>query len=329
MLVSRLIVGLALAVVLAPLSAAAQPAGRVPVVGFLSAISATTAGVQEEIFRQALRELGYVDGQNVTIERRYAVGSDDRLAVLAAELVRSRVDVIVAPAATAALAAKRATSTTPIVFAFANDPVGVGLVVSLARPGHNVTGVTPMSADLIAKRLELLKEIVPGLSRIALLSASAYPRPARQALVGQVEAAARLLKLDVRVFEVGRRDDIDAAFATMAKERVGAITALPIAFLTGEQRRITELALRARLPSIFHWREYVEAGGLMSYGASRIDLMRRAASYVDKILKGARPADLPVEQATTFELIVNLKTAKALGLAIPPSIMTRANEVIE
>jgi putative ABC transport system substrate-binding protein len=321
--------GLVLAVVSAPVATDAQQTGRVPAVGFLFPASPAAARTQEEALQLGLRELGYVEGQSLTVERRYAEGSDDRLAAHAAELVRLKVDVIVAPASTAALAAKRATSAIPIVFASANDPVGVGLVSSLARPGHNVTGITPMSADLIAKRLELLKEAVPGLTRIAVLSASDYPRQGRQALVKEVETSARQLKLDVRVLEVGRRSDFDAAFSTMMKERVGAVTVLPIAFLTGERQRITELALRHRLPSIFQWKEYADAGGLMSYGASRTELMRRAASHVDKILKGAKPGDLPVEQATTFELIVNLKTAKALGLTIPPSILARATGVIE
>jgi putative ABC transport system substrate-binding protein len=244
-------------------------------------------------------------------------------------LVERKVDVIVALSSSAALVAKRATTAIPVVFALANDPVGVGLVASLARPGGNLTGLTPVNAELSAKRLELFKEAVPGVSRIAVLSASDYPRLAREGMVREMEAAARLLRLEIRVFEVGHRNELDGAFAAMAKERVGAVTALPLPLLTSERRRITELAVRHQLPSIFQWREYAEVGGLMSYGANQSDLVRRAARYVDKILKGAKPGDLPVEQATTFEMVINLKTAKLLGVTIPPSLLLRADLVIE
>jgi putative ABC transport system substrate-binding protein len=301
----------------APLAAEAQREGRVHRIGFLFSASPTAGRAQDEAFRQGMRELGYVEGQHFTLDRRYAEGDPALLARFAAELVALKVDLIVAPSSSAALAVKKKTSAVPIVFAFANDPVGVGLVASVARPNANVTGLTPMSADLSAKRLELFKEAVPSVSRIAILSTSTYPLHARQ------------LRLDVRVVEVGGREDLDAAFTKVTKERVGAVTALPLPVLTGERRRITELALRHRLPSIFHWREYVDVGGLMSYGASQDDLIRRAASYVDKILKGAKPADLPVEQATKFELVINMKTAKALGLTIPQSLLVRADRVIE
>jgi putative tryptophan/tyrosine transport system substrate-binding protein len=314
---------------LAPLAAEAQQAGKIPRLGFLFSQSVAASRAQDEAFRQGMRELGYVEGQAFTVERRYAEGNPEVLTRLAAELERLKVDIIVAPSSSAALAVKKATSTTPIVFAFANDPVGLGLVASLARPGGNVTGLTPMSADLSAKRLELFKEAVPAVSRIALLSVSTYPQQARQVMVRDLEAAARMLQLDLRVLEVSGRDGLDAAFAKMSKDRLGAVTALPLPFLTGERRRIAELALRNRLPSVFHWREYVEVGGLMSYGAGQDDLIRRAATYVDKILKGAKPAELPVEQPKKFELVINLKTAKMLGLTIPQSVLGRADQVIE
>jgi putative ABC transport system substrate-binding protein len=298
-------------------------------VGFLSSSSPAGTQVQVEAFQQGLRDHGYVEGKHITIERRYADGNTQLLARLAAELVSLKAEVIVAPSSSAALAARQKTSTIPIVFAFANDPVGVGLVASVARPGGNVTGLTPMSGELTAKRLELFKEAVPAVSRIAVLSATTYPFQARQAVTRDLEAAASLLRLGVRVLEVASRADLDAAFTTMMKERVGGVTALPFPLLTGERRRIAELALRHRLPSVFQWREYVEVGGLMSYGANQTDLIRRAASYVDKILKGSRPGDLPVEQATTFELVINLKTAKTLGLTISQSVLRRADQLLE
>jgi putative tryptophan/tyrosine transport system substrate-binding protein len=318
-----------LGVILALVAAEGQQQGRVPSIGFLLSQSVAASRAQDEAFRQGMRELGYVEGQAFTVERRYAEGNTEILTRLAAELIRLKVDIIVAPSSSAALAVKKSMSTVPVVFAFANDPVGLGLVASLARPGGNVTGLTPMSADLSAKRLELFKEAVPPVSRIAILSTSTYPQQSRQTMVRDLEAAARLLRMDIRVLEVKGRDELDAAFATMSKDRVGAVTALPLPFLTGERRRIAELALRNRLPSVFHWREYVEVGGLMSYGAGQDDLIRRAATYVDKILKGTKPADLPVEQPTKFELVINLKTAKALGLTIPQSILLRADQVIE
>ncbi len=319
----------ALVVLVVPFVAEAQSGGRVPAVGFLSFGFPATVKPQDEAFRRGMQELGYVEGQNVVIERRYASGRPDRLRRLVAELIERQVDVIVALSSTAALAAKRATTTIPVVFALANDPVGVGLVSSLARPGGNLTGLTPMSAQLNAKRLELFKEAVPGVSRIAVLSVSDYPPRARQEMVREMEAAGQRLRIDLRVFEVGHRDELPTAFAAMAKDRVGGVTALPLPLLTTERTRITELALRYRLPSIFQWREYVEVGGLMSYGPNPLDLIRHAARYVDRILKGAKPSDLPVEQASTFELVINQKTAKALGLTIPPSLLARADQVIE
>ena len=325
----RAFIGGALAVLVVPLIAKGQSAGRLPAIGFLSFGFAATIKPQDEAFRRGMLELGYVEGQNVVIERRYANGRPDRLRRLVAELVERQVDVIVALSSTAALAAKRATTTVPVVFALANDPVGVGLVSSLARPGGNVTGLTPMNAQLNAKRLELFKEAVPGVSRVGVLSVPDYPALAQQGMVREMETAGQRLHLDVRVFEVGHRDELRTVFAAMAKDRVGGVTVLPLPLLTTERRLITELALRYRLPSIFQWREYVEVGGLMSYGPNPLDLIRHAARYVDRLLKGAKPGDLPVEQASTFELVINMKTAKALGLTIPPSLLQRADQVIE
>jgi putative ABC transport system substrate-binding protein len=324
-----LVVALALGQLLLPLRAHGQPAGKVFVLGFLFSQSSAAGRDQDEAFRKGMDELGYVEGRHYTVERRYAEGSSELLPRLASELVRLKVDVIVAPSSSAALAVQRATSQIPIVFAFANDPVGLGLVASLSRPGSNATGLTPISADLSAKRLELFKEAVPEISRIAVLSLSTYPVHARQAMVNELVTAARLLRVDIRVVELTGREDLDAAFVKMVKERVGAVTALPLPFLTGQRQRIAELALRSRLPSVFHWREYVESGGLMSYGANQDDLIRRAAKHVDKILKGAKPADLPVEQPTVFELVINMKTAKTLGLTIPQTLLLRADQVIE
>jgi len=321
-------IALLVVLVCAPVTAGAQPA-RIPVVGLLSPGTRDFAADTDEAFRQGLRDLGHVEGRSITLEYRYADGDESRLAMLAAELVKARMDVIVAAASTSALAAKRATSSIPIVFATANDPIGIGLIASLARPGGNATGVSPMNADLIPKRLELLKSAVPGLTRLALLSSSNYPAEPRGALVKEVETVARGLKMDVRVFEFARGEELDGVFAAMAKERVGGVTALPIAAITRERQRVVDLALKHRMASIFHWPEYAEAGGLMSYGTSRREQMRRAAGYVDKILKGAKPSELPVEQATTFDLVVNLRTARALGLTIPPAVLARAARVIQ
>jgi putative tryptophan/tyrosine transport system substrate-binding protein len=318
-----------LALLVGPRAAEAQPAGKGPAIGFLSFGFPAAGKPQDEAFRRGMQQLGYVEGENVAVERRYAEGKVDRLRRHVAEFVDRPVDVIVALSSTAALAAKRATTTIPIVFALANDPVGVGLVPNLARPGGNVTGLTPMNAQLNGKRLELFKEAVPAASRIAVLSMSDYPRLARQEMVREIEVAAERLRVEVRVFEIGSREELVTAFAAMVKQRVDGVTVLPLPLLTTERRRITELALRQRLPSVFQWREYVQSGGLMSYGPNPLDLIRQAARYVDKILKGAKPGDLPVEQAATFELVINLKTAKALGLTIPASLLQRADQVIE
>ena len=278
-----------------------------------------------EGLRQGLRELGYVEGQNILLEYRWAGGKPDRLPALAADLVRLNVDVIVTGGEQAILAAKEASSTIPIVMGASNDPVGAGLVAGLARPGGSVTGMTILSPELSRKRLELLKEVAPRASRVAILYNPGFPGTALD--LDQTRDAARTLGLALRGVEVHRPADLDAAFTT-ARERADALIPLADPFFTAHHARIVELARKHRLPGIYYWREYVAAGGLMSYGPSLRELYRRAATHVDKILKGARPGDLPVEQPTTFELVINLGTARTLGLTIPQSLVARADEVI-
>ena len=280
-----------------------------------------------EAFWQGLHDLGYVEGQNLVIEYRYAEGKAERLPDLAAELVRLPVDVIVAGGTAAIRAAQHATRTIPIVMAVAYEPVGEGLVASLAQPGGNITGVSWLGAELPGKRLEILKETVPQLSRIAVL---ANPdNPAYTSGMHNVTVAAKALALQLHVVEVRRADELDTAFATMTREGMDALLVLEDSLLlSGLRRRIAELAATHRLPAMYGWKYHVDAGGLMAYGPSQPAMFRRAATYVDKILKGAKPATLPVEQPTKFELIINLKTAQALGLTIPPSILFQADEVL-
>ena len=297
--------------------------GEAPRVGVLMFMT-MTRGAQED-FRLGLRDHGYVDGQNVVIEWRSAEGSVERANALAEELVRLRVSVIVVEFTPAAQAAKKATATIPIVLASAGDPVATGLVASLARPGGNVTGFTNLAAELSGKRLELLRQMIPGLARVGSLIHGTDPLD--RAFVDETRAAAAQSGIQVRVNAVPGAGDLDAALAGMAKERVAAVI-IP-ANLPVPIRQITELALRHRLPSISLLTQFPEAGGLMSYGASVSDIRRRTGAYVDKLLKGARPGDLPVEQPTKFELVINLKTAKALRLTIPPSLLARADRVIE
>jgi putative ABC transport system substrate-binding protein len=297
--------------------------GEAPRVGVLMFMT-MTRGAQED-FRLGLRDHGYVDGQNVVIEWRSAEGSVERANALAEELVRLRVSVIVVEFTPAAQAAKKATATIPIVLASAGDPVATGLVASLARPGGNVTGITNLAAELSGKRLELLRQMIPGLARVGLLIHGTDPLD--RAFVDETRAAAAQSGIQVRVNAVPGAADLDAALAGMAKERVAAVI-IP-ANLPVPIRQITELALRHRLPSISLLTQFAEAGGLMSYGANVSDIRRRTGAYVDKLLKGARPGDLPVEQPTKFELVINLKTAKALRLTIPPSLLARADRVIE
>jgi len=308
----------------APLVAEAQPAGRIPRIGFLANVrSPATEG-----FEQGLRELGYVEGKNIIIEWRLAQGDLDRLPGFAAELVRLKVDVIVAPVEVYVLAARQATQTIPVVFALVLDPVGSGFVQSLARPGGNITGLTSAIGELYPKRLQLLKEAIPGLSKVALLTTRTEYAPVK-ASVRAAELAARSLQLQAETFEVRDAGDLERTFSAMTGKGIGAVLEIGVTMFYIERKQIAELAAKHRLPAMFPWREGAEAGGLMSYSASFPGLMRRSATYVDKILKGAKPADLPVEQPTRFELVINLKTAKALGLTIPPLLLMRADQVIE
>jgi len=316
------LIGLAvvLGLIIAPLDGEAQQAGKVARVGVL-AVSAAAFSPRIEAFRKGLREHGYVEGKNVVLEYRYAEGKLDRLPDLAAQLVALKVDVIVTASPPAVRAAKNATSTIPIVFAAVGDPVAIGLVESLARPGQNITGLSIGGPELDGKRLELLKDAVPRTSRVAVLFAE-MPRKER-------EIAAQALGIQLISLPVRELGDIEPAFETARKENVHALLMSPSPLLNTVRERIVELAAKNRLPAMYAGPEFVEAGGLMSYAPSYVDLFRRAATYVDKILKGAKPADLPVEQPTKFELMINLKTAKALGLTIPPSVLGRADHVIE
>src|SRR5437016_268579 len=313
----------------APFAFEAQQPGRVPRIGFLSVTSPSDRPPLLDAFRQGLRELRWVEGQNIVIDYRYAEGRVDRLPDLAAELVRLKVDLIVASAGTqAATAATTATETIPIVMIGVRDPVGTGLIASLARPGGNVTGVSGSAGlEIVAKQLELLKETVPNVHRVAIHSnpANAY----HQLAIREVNVAARSLGVQLQLLEARGPNEFDGAFAAMAKERVEALLVLSDSIFNSHRTRLADLAARSRLPAAYGVRESVEAGGLMSYGTSFLDLYRRSAAYVDKILKGAKPADLPVEQPTKFELVINLKTAKALGLTVPDTLLARADEVIE
>ena len=310
----------------APLAAEAQAPSRIPRIGCLGTGSTATNPNLLEAFRQGLRDLGYVEGRNIAIDYRWAEGRVERLPALAGELVRLKVDVIVATGSPGALAAKKATSTIPIVFATAGDPVG-SLVTSLARPGGNVTGLSLLAPEIVPRQLQILKEAIPGASRISVLSNPANPYTAL--MVKEAEAAARSLGVQLRLLEVRGREALDIAFSAVARERSGALLILFDPLLFAHSARIAEFASKDRLPAIYPHRESVEGGGLMAYGADLRDNFRRAASYVVKILKGAQPSDLPVEQPTKFELVINLKTAKALGLTIPPSLLARADQVIE
>jgi len=309
-----------------PLAARAQPAGKQVTIGFLGATTASGQSHHVAAFVQRLRELGWVEGRNAVVDVRWAEGRSERYSDIAAEFVRLKVDVIVTFAVPAVLAAKRTTSIIPIVFAASNDPVGNGLVATLARPGGNVTGLSNQGADLAGKRLELLREIVPDLRRLAIL-ANVESRNAVLEM-GEVQTAARTLGLEASASEIRRAEDIAPAFAAIK----GLAQALYIVLdpVTNTNRaRINTLALGVHLPTMHAYREFVEAGGLISYGPNFPDLFRRAGDYVDKILRGAKPADLPVEQPTKFDLVLNLTTAKALGLTVPPTLLARANEVIE
>jgi ABC-type uncharacterized transport system substrate-binding protein len=309
-----------------PLTAEGQ-AGKVWRIGYLDQGSADGNKPYVEAFRQALRDLGWVEGKNIAMELRFAEGKTDRLPVLAAELVRLKVDLIATSSTPAALAAKRATTTIPIVIGFAADPVGSGIVSSLAHPGGNITGWTHQGLELRQKYLELLKEAVPEAKRFGVLWNPA--NPVHKSSMKVAEAAAQRLK--VELYPVGVQDskEIEGAFSTLAGKRADALIVYPDGLFLDQKALIVTLAARRRLPAMYGIREYVEAGGLMAYGTNLSQMYRLGASLVDKILKGAKPGDLPVEQPTKFELVINLKTAKALGLTIPPSVLGRADEVIQ
>jgi len=314
----------------APLAAETQQAGKVARIGFLAANLAANTHLHEA-FRQGLRDLGYVEGRNLVIEYRDAEGKLERLPALAAELVALKVDVIVTGGGTpTALAAKQATKTIPIVFAGVADPVTSGLVTSLARPGGNVTGSSNLTPELVGKRLEQLTQTVPGVSRVAVLwqPGGLGERTEKEMLKG-AEVAAPAVGVRLQFVEARGPENFDRAFSDMTRARAGALTVLPSNMFINERRRLVDLAAKHRLPTVYGLREFVDAGGLMSYGPNLADLSRRAATYVGTILEGTKPGDLPVEQPTKFELVINLKTAKALGLTIPQSVLSRADQIIE
>ena len=311
----------------APLAAEAQQTPRNARIGFLSLSSSRTPTMD---ISPGLRELGWLEGQNITIEYRWAANREDQLPALATELVRLKVDVIVTLSTPAALAAKRATTTIPIVMTFVADPVGSGLVASLARPGGNITGLTTFARGLVAKRLELLKAVASGSTRMAVLwQPGALGERAIRDMVEETKVAGQTLGLQLRFLEARRPEDLEQAFSAMKETRVGGLLVFPNPVLFEARGSIVAHAARSRLPAVYPWREAASVGGLMSYATNFPEMYRRAATYVDKILKGAKPADLPVEQPTKFELVINLKTAKALGLTIPPSLLQRADQVIE
>jgi putative tryptophan/tyrosine transport system substrate-binding protein len=306
--------------------AARAQTAKLPTIGFLGALSPSAASQWTAAFVQRLRELGWIEGRTVAIEYRWAEGHNARLAEIAAEFVQRKVDVIVTHSAEPVIAAKQATSVIPIVIAAAADPVGTGLVAGLARPGGNVTGLSLQATDLAGKRLELLREVVPGLRRMAIMANAGAPAAVVE--IGEVQAAARTVGLEVATSEIRRAEDIAPAFEAL-KGRAEALYVIGDPLVNTHRLRINILALGARLPTMHSVREFVEAGGLMSYGANFADLFRRAADLVDKILRGAKPDEIPVEQPTKFDLVINLTTAKALGLTVPEPFLLRADEVIE
>jgi len=310
-----------------PLASLGQQPAKVARIGFLEASTPSAIAARVEAFRQGLRDLGYVEGKNVVIEYRYAEGNFDRLPALAAELVRLNVNVIVTGGPTAIPAAKAATTAIPIVMAFDTDPVGSGFAASLAKPGGNITGLSTLAPELSAKQIELLKEIVPKLARVAVLGTASRPGSAHA--LREVENAAKALKVQVQFQDVVDPKGIDAAFLAARKGGADAVLVLGSPLFNANRTELTELASKSRYPVIYDRAEFVEAGGLMTYSVSLADLARRAATYVDKILKGAKPGDVPIEQPTKFDLVVNMKTAKALGIKIPNSVLAQATKVIE
>jgi len=306
-----------------PLVAGAQPIGRRRI-GYLANGSPNVANTQLEMFRRGLRDLGWIEGQNMSIEYRWARGDPERLPALVGELAQAQVDLIVVSGTAAIRAAKQATRTIPVVFVVLSDPAASGLVSSLARPGGNMTGLSSQFEELITKQLQLLKEVVPDLSKVALLQRLDIS----PAVVTAAEAAGRSLGLETLTLGVASAAEFEAAFETARKERVGALQVLPSPYFATQRARLVELAAKYRLPAFYEFRSYVQEGGLMSYGPSIDDMWARSARYVDRILKGANPGDLPIEQAAKFELVINLKTAAALGLTVPRSLVRRADEVI-
>ena len=305
----------------------AQQPTKIPRIGFLGG-SLSVNAARIEAFRQGLRELGYVEGKNIVIEWRHHDGKVDRLPALAAELVRLKVDIIITSGPPAARAAKEATVTIPIVMTQVGDPVGSGFVASLARPGGNITGLSTLAPELSGKRLEILREVVPKLSRVAVLGTSTTPGYAQ--VLREIALAAGALKVQLQYLDVLSPKDIETAFRAAGKGRAEAVLMMVAGSIVGaHQTQILDLVVKSRLPAIYNQREYIEAGGLMSYGVSVTDLDRRAATYVDKILKGTKPADIPVEQPMKFEFVINLKAAKQIGLTIPPNVLVRADKVIK
>src|SRR4030095_2036539 len=309
------------------LSAEAQQPTKMPRIGYLSGASPSAIRERIEAFRQGLRELGYVEGKNIVIEYRWAEGKPDRLPDLAAELVRLKVDIIVSAGPAVTPHFKQATKTIPIIMAQDSDPVGNGFAASLSHTGGNITGLATLARELSGKQQELLKEIIPKLSRVAVFGSST--EPGNSQTLKEIELAAEALKVKIQYLDIHRPEDIEPALAAARKGRAGAVFVLVSTIFNSNRTQVVELAVKSHLPAIFYSAEYVELGGLMAYGPSYTDLYRRVAIYVDKILKGAKPADLPVEQPMKFELVINLKTAKQIGLTIPPNVLARANKVIK
>ena len=317
---------------LALLAAEAQQAGKVPQIGYLAVLPRSAPLFQQnrQAFLEGMREHGYTEGQTIAIEWRFADGRPERLPELADELVRLKVNLIVAEATAASRAAKQATRTIPVVFIGAVDPVTEGLVTSLARPGGNVTGLSTLSPELMGKRLQLLKEVAPGMTRVAVLwQPDIYGEGTVKIMSEATEAAARALAVRLQRVEARSADDLAGAFGAMTEGRADALLVWTSAMFLSERKRIVDFAAKSRIPAVYPWREAVDAGGLIGYGPSPPDVFRRAATHVDKILKGAKPGDLPVEQPSKFELVINLKTAKALGLTIPQPLLLRADHVIQ
>jgi putative ABC transport system substrate-binding protein len=310
-----------------PLVAHAQQAAKIPRIGLLSPFSPANTAIWHKAFLRGLRDLGWVDGKNIAIEYRYAEGRNDHLPGLIADLARLKVDIIVTTVTIDTLAAKNAANAIPIVMVAAGDPVATGIVASLARPGGNITGLSQMATDLTGKRLELLKEIAPNISSMAVLLNP--DNPISRLSGNEIDLPARKMKVEVHLLEVRSIGDLNKAFQQAAKARMDALAIMPDPVFVTNLKRIADFAIQNRLPSMFHLREFADVGGLMSYGVDRTDLFRRAAIFVDKLLKGASPANLPIEQPTKFELAINLKTANALGLTVPPSLLAIADEVIE